>query len=202
MSRKRGGGTDDPRWRSRVEPAPGELRIVQALINTAGGRSEEGSGALADWLRRWNLLDPGSELGPKDLEEVREVRSGLRSLIGANRGPVPAAEVLEALDRAAATAPIRVRFTGGVRFEPLAGGLAEVVARLFEIVASAHRDGLWQRLGLCAREDCGAAFYDYSNARSAKWCSAKCGGKGSSRTYRQRRKRYKERTREERPPAS
>ncbi len=205
MSRKRGGGTDDPRWRSHIEPAPGELRIVQALVNTAGAGSRAAelsdSRELAGWLRLWGLLGRGVELEPADLDRAKEVRSSLRSLIRANRGPASEPEAIEVLDRAAATAPMRVRFSGGARFEPLGEGLDEALARLFEIVAIAHREELWQRLKLCVREDCGAAFYDYSNARSAKWCSARCGDQGSARTYRQRRKRYKARAARERPAA-
>ncbi len=205
MSRKRDGGTDDPRWRSHIAPAPGDLRIVQALVNTAGAgdRAEEirNARALADWLRLWDLVGRGSEHEPADVDRTRGARSSLRSLIGANHGPAPESEAIEALDRAASTAPIRVRFAGGARFEPIADGLGEALARLFEIVALAHHDGLWQRLKLCAREDCDAAFYDFSSARSAKWCSARCGDKGSSWTYRQRLKRHKARMRDERPSA-
>lgn len=203
MSRKRGSGTDDPRWQSQIRPAPGDLRVVQALVNTAGigSHAEELSSprALADWLRRWKLLDRRSELAPADPGQMRRVRSALRSLIHANHGPEPAPETLEILDRAATAAPLHVRFVGGPRFEPSGDGLAEALARLFEIAALAHHVGRWQRLKLCARDGCGAAFYDFSNARSAKWCSARCGDRGSSRTYRKRLKRYKARERAGRP---
>ncbi len=208
MGRKQGEADADPRWRSHIEPAPGELRIVQAWLNTAGAgdRLEElrSPRALADWLERWSLLRRGSELQPADLEQAILIRSGLRSLIATNVGPPPAAEVTAMLDRAAAAVPIRVRFAsdGSVRLEPTAEGLGEALARLFEIVALGQRDGHWRRLKLCRREGCQAAFYDFSNGLSAKWCSRRCGNKGSSRTYRGRSKRYREQRRRERPLAT
>ena len=34
MAKRRPPGSDDPRWTSDVAPAPGELKIVQAFVNT------------------------------------------------------------------------------------------------------------------------------------------------------------------------
>ena len=205
MSRKNDGAGTDPRWRSHVEPAPGDLRIVQAWVNSerSGTRGEElpSPRALADWLEHWGLLSRGSELGSADHVQAFDARSGLRAMIRAHHGPPPAPEVFAALDRAAAEAPLRVRFfsDGAARLEPVANGLREALARLFQIVALAQRAGRWRRLKLCWRQDCRAAFYDFSPGVSAKWCSRRCGNKGSSKTYRGRRKRYKELARGQRP---
>ncbi len=205
MPRRQGGARTDPRWHYAVEPAPGDLRIVQALVNSAGagGRGEELSSprALADWLARWGLMGRGAEPTPADLEQMRSVRAGLEAAIRASHGPPPAPEVVDRLDAAAASAPVRVRFdsAGGARFEADATGFAGALAGLFAEVALAHHDDRWQRLKLCPREGCGAAFYDFSSARAAKWCSRRCGNKGSSETYRGRRKRYRARQRRERP---
>jgi hypothetical protein len=53
--------TPDPGWTPDVEPAPGELRIVHALINTADRKSGTDEltdpRALAGWLTRWGLID-------------------------------------------------------------------------------------------------------------------------------------------------
>ncbi|MCP3956254.1 MAG: hypothetical protein GY719_00190 [bacterium] len=204
MSRKKGGAQADPRWTYRIEPAPGDLRIVQALIITGTPPYRRGelssSRALTDWLRRWGLLSPGSELTPADVEQAASVRSGLEALVRANRGPAPAPEMVELLDRAAVAAPRRTRFAadGSARVEPVDGGLTGALARLFRIVALAHRDDHWRRLKLCSREGCGAAFYDFSTGVTGKWCSRRCGNRGSSRTYRERRKRHLARTRGDR----
>lgn len=207
MSRKSDGAKTDPRWRSHIEPAPGDLRIVQAWVNTdRSGRGEELTGprALADWLEHWSLLYRGTELEPADHKHALEVRSGLRALIRANHGPSPSPEMVAVLDRAAAAAPIRVRFfsDGSVRLEPTASGLGAALAGLFEIVALAQRDGHWRRLRQCQRQECRAAFYDFSPGVSAKWCSRRCGNKGSSKTYRGRRKRYREQARRQRPASA
>ncbi len=205
MPRKKGGARTDPRWRSHIEPAPGELRIVQALINTAAAGREElpSPRALADWLERWGLLSRGSELEAADLEQVREVRSDLEAVVRTGPGRPPAPDVMARLDRAAAAVPIRARFSsdGGARFQPTKRGLGEALARLFEIVVLAHRDRRWQRLKLCRRQGCEAAFYDFSNGLNAKWCSDRCGDRLKSVTYRQRRKRYKARRNRDQPPA-
>ncbi|MCP3962621.1 MAG: hypothetical protein GY719_32675 [bacterium] len=78
-----------------------------------------------------------------------------------NRGPAPAPEVVETLDRAAVAAPRRTRIKadGSVRVEPVDEGFTGALALLFRIVALAHRDDRWRRLKLCAREGCGTAFY-------------------------------------------
>ncbi|MCP3956250.1 MAG: CGNR zinc finger domain-containing protein [bacterium] len=205
MSRKKSGAQADPRWPYPIEPAPGDLRIVQALINTGlpGHRGDvlASPRALADWLALWGLLSRGSDLAPADVEHAASVRSGLEALVRASHGPPPAPEVVEMLDRAAVAAPRRTRFDidGSVRVEPVDAGLTGALARLFRIVALAHRDDQWRRLKLCAREGCGAAFYDFSHACSASWCSRRCGNKGSSQTYRERRKRYRARARRDRP---
>ncbi len=203
MPRKKGGDRDDPRWHYAVAPAPGDLRIAQALVNTRGldGRRDELASprALADWLALWGLAGSHLEPTPADLAQMKAVRAGLEAMIRASHGPPPAPEVVEAVAAAAAAAPIRLRpdSGGGGRFEPDVDGFAGALAGLFRVVGLALHDQTWKRLKLCPREGCGAAFYDFSNARAAKWCSARCGGRGSSKTYRGRRKRYKEAVRKE-----
>ena len=53
-------GGDFPPWMSGLEPAPGELRILQAFVSTAdlrSGADELASPrALGEWLVRWGLL--------------------------------------------------------------------------------------------------------------------------------------------------
>ena len=195
MARKKGGAAADPRWRSHLEPAPGDLRIVQAWLNTdgAGGRDTLATvAALDDWLRLWGLLDRGAKLGPADLERVVVVRSGLRAMVSAHHGPRPAPDAARRLEHATATAKVRVRFgqDGSPRFEPDAEGLDGALARLLAIAAMAEHTGDWRRLKLCTHKECRAAFFDFSNGLTAKWCSSRCGGKLHSSTYRRRRRHY------------
>ena len=83
-------------WSGDVEskPAPGRLRLVQALINTVD--RESGQDRLADptdatdWLAGSGLLGAGSTLTQADLQEVTGVREALRALAIANAGgPAP-----------------------------------------------------------------------------------------------------------------
>ena len=206
MSRKQGEARTDPRWRGHVEPAPGDLRIVQALINTGvGGEQLPTPRALADWLAHWGLASADVETDPGDLEQIHTLRTDLRALVAAQLGGPLEAGVVERFDRTLRDATLRPRVAsdGSVRLEPVESGLASALASLFFIVAMAHRDGTdrdgeWHRLKLCARDDCGAAFYDFSRGLFGTWCSRRCGNRGTSRTYRQRRKRHREQARRQR----
>ncbi len=55
-----------PNRLQEVRPAPGELRLVQAFLNTAdfvtGTDELAGLGELASWLERHMLLPPEPEL--------------------------------------------------------------------------------------------------------------------------------------------
>lgn len=102
----------DPRWTSKVEPAPAELRIVQAFVATAARGSDALASprALADWLGRWGLLAADAELGDADLERARVARAGLRALMAGSSGRKVDAEAVAGLDRAASEACFRLRF--------------------------------------------------------------------------------------------
>lgn len=189
---------DDPRWTWVQKPAPGELRIIQALVNTApAGKTDDELASprvLSEWLKRWELVNGATELDGADLARMLEARSALRSLIAANRSATSPRAALAVLDRAAAKAPLRVRFRAdataatSVDLEPAAEGLDGALAKLFEIVALALRDDLWRRLRLCLDDTCGSAFFDRWDNLSTRWCSGRCRTRQSSRAYRRRRK--------------
>ncbi len=180
-------------WAAELAPADGDLRIIQALVNTADHRrgTDELTSpqALADWLGRWGLVPAGTKLGEAELERITQVRGDLRVLVGGNRGGAVDEATVERLDRAAADATLRVRFDGRgtTRIEPGTGGFEGALGRLFRVVALAQLRGLWPRLKLCANEACGRAFYDGSPNRSGKWCTMRrCGGAAKSLTWRRR----------------
>lgn len=194
MKRKR----DYPHRASDLAPAPGDLRIVQALVNTRDlerGTDELATPrALADWLARRGLLPAGTELGATDVGRVIEVREALRAMLLANNGGRQAEKAVADLDRVASEAPVVVRFGAGfeTRFEAGDRGLGGALGRLFAIVASARLEGSWPRFKACADGDCRAAFYDGSPNRSGKWCSMRrCGNRRNSRVSKVRRRRYK-----------
>lgn len=175
------------------EPAPGDLHILQALVNTsAGGAGEDAwksPAALADWLVRQRLLSRGTRLAAEDLERAVVIRRGLRALFWVHSGGQLDTAAVEGLDEALSPALLRPRFqaAGGPFFDPAESGFDEACARLFEIVLAAHGGQGWTRLKVCAAPGCGLVFYDGSKSRTGKWCSMRrCGGRLKAQTYRQR----------------
>lgn len=115
-------------WAELVPPAPGDLRIVQAFINSADlgpeRRDLDSPRALADYLARWNLLPPSQELDADDLERAVAVREGLRTLLRGNVGKAIDRPAVDRLDRTAAEVNLRLRSADlDARLEPAADGL-------------------------------------------------------------------------------
>lgn len=180
-------------WAAILPPAPGELRIVQAFVNTDDPRSrtEELADprALGEWLARWGLLAGDTELGDAELEQARAVRAGLWALIRARPGGRIDAAAAAKLDEAAAAALLRIRFDsrGASRFETAATGFEGALGHLVRIAAVARLGDLWPRLKVCPFEPCGRCFYDASRYGTRKWCSMKqCGNVIKGRAYRRR----------------
>jgi hypothetical protein len=151
-------------------PAPGDLELVRAFVNTWD--AEDGTELLAsphdlrDWLAARDLAAPQARV-------CLELDS----------------EAPTALDAAARRARLAVRFgqDGGVRVAPEAGGADGAIGRLLAIVAGALQDGTWERLKVCLADDCQVAFYDQSRNRSAVWCDMRvCGNRQKVRSYRER----------------
>ena len=101
-------------WAKLIPPAPGNLRFVQAFVNTTDlGRAPDelaSPAALAAWLARWRLMPEGIELSPADLRRTVEAREDMRSLLRSVVGKPLAPEVVTRLDQAARSAVLRVRF--------------------------------------------------------------------------------------------
>ncbi|MCP3961751.1 MAG: CGNR zinc finger domain-containing protein [bacterium] len=175
MKRKKKGPADLP-------PAPGELRLVQAFVNTVDREAKKDElaspRALAEWLARHGLLAPGTELSAADLTRATEVREGWRSVIAGQSNE----QVAETLDRATESALLRGRHEPGgrMRLEPAAGGIDGALGRLLLIVSRTQDDGTWERLKVCASSICRVVFYDRSSNRSKRWCRPSCGNRLSS----------------------
>lgn len=181
MKRKKG--------RRDVQPAPGDLAVVHALLDTFDrrtGRDElKSPRALASWLAGHGLLAAGVELDAGDLERVRRIRQGWRSLLA---GSGDEDELLRTLNEATGPAAFRAwhRAGGVIRFEPQAGGLDGALARLVSIVSRAQADATWELLKVCASPACRRVFYDRSTNHSGKWCRTRCGNRISSREAKRR----------------
>ena len=186
-----------PSWAWGLPPAPGDLRVVQAFVNTRD--VEEGTDeldtpeALAAWLSAWGLLTEGPLPEPGELEKAKQVREALRGLLLTNNGAPVDPTAVEILEQAARDASLRVSFEpdGTAGLEPAATGWEGSLARLLELVVVARIEGLWPRLKACRNDECEWAFYDFSKNRSSKWCTMKrCGNLMNARAYRTRQKSH------------
>jgi predicted RNA-binding Zn ribbon-like protein len=185
-------------------PAPGDLALVQAFINSHydlefshGADLFVTPRALGEWLARRGLMAsaPGRErLSAGDLTKAVTVREGLRSLARGNGGAGASAakdEALAALDRAARGVALEVRFApDGPRLVPAAeAGPDRALGIVLAVTVRAVLDGNWARLKVCPGQDCGWAFYDHSRNQSGHWCSmAVCGGRAKARAHYRRRR--------------
>jgi predicted RNA-binding Zn ribbon-like protein len=166
-------------------PAPGDLALVQAFINSNYSLGEGDHGAellgspeaLNQWLRRRDLIEPGVEIGPDDLREALLLREGLRALLVAKRGE-PDADALDQMNAIAPGRPVTVRLQPqGPDFQA-----GDPLGLILALTAKAMLDGSWTRLKAC--RECCWAFYDHSRNGAGSWCSMKvCGGRVKQRAY-------------------
>ncbi len=176
-----------------VKQAPGELESVRAFASTvARDRRADGLATparLARWLQDRGLLDLGITLDEAQLESAHELRRGLRALILANSGAEADAAAVERFQELAGGGRFALRFEDGVPvgFGPVSRGFDDALGAIGGIVAKAWSESLWQRLKICARSDCGRAFFDTSPSRTGRWCSPRCGERHRAARYRSRR---------------
>ena len=167
-------------------PAPGELALVQAFINSHfdlevnhGAELLASPTALQAWLRRHGLLGRTDGVTETDLRRAIELREGLRELA--------AGRAIE-LDRGG---PVEVRITtDGPRYTRVENaGAAGALGLILAITGQAMIEGTWARLKVCPGEHCGWAFYDHSRNQSGRWCSmAVCGGRAKAKAHYRRRR--------------
>jgi predicted RNA-binding Zn ribbon-like protein len=188
-----GAGAIQPGGRA---PAPGELAVVQAFVNTHFSLADDDWGedrlATPEGLQRW-LAERG-RAGTRGVTPTREdlgravaVREGLRALAATNgRTPTSRLVALAALNEAAEGAAVEIRLTeAGPRFVAHAGSpLDEALGRVLAVTAMGMVDGTWARLKICPGDHCGWAFYDHSRNASGRWCSMSvCGGRAKARAH-------------------
>jgi predicted RNA-binding Zn ribbon-like protein len=177
-------------------PAPGDLELVRAFVNTWDAEDDvekiSGPAELRDWLAEHELVDAGARVTAADHRQAIEVREALRAILLANAGLDLDPGAGPVLDEASRRAKLGVRFGAGgeVRTEPEAGGVAGALGRLLAIVAAAQDEGTLPRLKACLADDCQWAYFDRSRNRSAVWCDMKiCGNRSKVRSYRERHHR-------------
>jgi predicted RNA-binding Zn ribbon-like protein len=175
-------------------PAPGSLRLVQALVNTLNAESGKDLLASADgaalWIAAAGLLPAGSSLSGAQQRALVELREAIRQVLSAHTHRAVDAEAASRLTVALSSCRLapKVRPDGGVRLicadqDPF----TSVVGQIAVVIAEAAAAGTWVRLKSCLGHMCGWAFYDRSASGRSRWCSMElCGARSKMRAYRDR----------------
>ena len=176
--------------------APDELDHIRQFVNTLDLESLEDElaepEAAAAWLTGRGLLPEGEPLTPADVRQAQSMREAIRKLLLAHNGAPLDAAAVDAVNNAAKSAELVVRFEddGHAALVPVRPGIDGALGRLIAIVYRSISEGTWERLKACPEDRCEWAFYDWSKNRSATWCDmAVCGNRAKARAYRQRRQR-------------
>jgi predicted RNA-binding Zn ribbon-like protein len=175
-------------------PAPGSLRLIQALVNTLNaetGRDLLGTAAEAGrWLAAARLTPAAARLTGAQHGALVELREAIRQVLGGHAehrdDPEAAGRLTMAL--ACCRLALAVNPAGGVRLvsadhDPF----SRVVGEIAMAIAAAAAAGTWGRLKCCPGLRCGWAFYDRSASSRSRWCSMQvCGARAKMRAYRGR----------------
>jgi predicted RNA-binding Zn ribbon-like protein len=181
-------------------PAPGSLRLVQALVNTLSvGFERDLLGTretAAAWLIAAGLLpadpalSPGPALSAAEHAALLELREAIRAVLAAHTRQAADPAAADRLTRALAFCRLAVtaRPDGGMSLasadhDPFSRAIGAVAVAIAEAAVA----GTWARLKSCPGHLCGWAFYDRSAAARSRWCSMQlCGARAKMRTYRAR----------------
>ncbi|MDV9175446.1 CGNR zinc finger domain-containing protein [Streptomyces sp. W16] len=159
-------------------PAPGDLALIEALVNTLD--IEEGADALdtEDGRARFGLT--AHQVAP-----ARELRESLRATLLAHAGH-PAHQHVTPLGELLAHAPLLIALDaddGSARLTP--ADAEPLLSRVASAIAESLVAGTWPRLKACEAPTCHWAYYDRSPAGRGRWCSmAVCGARAKMRRYR------------------
>lgn len=175
-------GSSDAGVRAAI---PAAALVVKDFVNSvdlaAGTEQLSSPAALGSWLHEHGLVDDTPRFGAVDLAKVIAVREGLRQLLLVNAGDTPDNPVLDRFNATLGSTSLVIRFdASGDRTLAAAdpAPVAAAVAALLSAVDRARADGVWERLKVCARDECRWAYYDASRNRSGRWCSmTDCGNR-------------------------
>ena len=176
------------------EPAPGQLALLQRFVNSV--RCDDRADRLRDtassgrWLQQNGLAPDDSPVDESGRERLVALRDTVRSMLKGNLRGAEDGDAFGRMNALAAATPFVVEMRDGrAVLRPLGTGMNAVAGQLISAIHSGMQDGTWQRLKICASEDCPMAFYDTSKNRSATWCSmAACGNRAKVRAYQSRKR--------------
>jgi predicted RNA-binding Zn ribbon-like protein len=181
------------RHRIGDKPAPGQLRLIQAFLNSKNTKSERedfsNASALKEWLVEAKLIPPKAEVSESDVRQATAVRDAFIRLIETRGGEKIDPSAVDVLNRTTRSAQMSVSFgpEGRAQLEPLAPAVDGALGKLIAIVVDSMADGTWENLKMCRGDDCSWAFYDRSKNHSGAWCDINdCGNVAKARSYRAR----------------
>jgi predicted RNA-binding Zn ribbon-like protein len=175
-------------------PAPGPLRLVQALVNTLSRHTREDllatPDAAAQWLAAAGVIPAGSPVTGSEHRVLLELREAIRAVLGTHThrrsSPAAAAGLTTALRTcrlAVVAGPAGSGHLVSADHDPFTRALGAVAVA----IAEAAITGSWARLKSCPGYKCGWAFYDRSASGGSRWCDMQlCGSRAKMKAYRQR----------------
>lgn len=175
--------------------APGDLRIVQELLNTrdieAGTDLLSNPQSASDWLVDHGLVTkPDAVTTAEGLAAVKDLREALRNVLVSRHHYAEVEEATRSVlseMAAAGQLSITVDTSGTLHTVAQASGLAGALARILITVHRAQAEGQWPRLKVCSNDSCRWAFWDSSRNRSGRWCTMSlCGNQAKVAAYRDR----------------
>ncbi|MDQ3957500.1 MAG: CGNR zinc finger domain-containing protein [Actinomycetota bacterium] len=163
------------------------------LVNSLGSnsgyenlRTPEDVAALLEG----NGLDHYGPVAESDLEPLRTLRKRLREIFESPSEKQAAARI-NALLAESGAAPRMTDHDGRWHLH-YAAERAPLVDRIAAIAAMGLAAGIcrwgWERLGICAADDCADVFVDTSRNRSRRYCDASCSTRMNVAAYRARHK--------------
>lgn len=168
-----------------------DLEILRGFLNTVdveGGTDELGTVESAKaWFAGLGWLDDGAVLSPEDVEDIRRLRTTLRSMALDNAGHNDTGDSpIEIGGRGLLVVEI---VDGEPRLVAVGSGADRLLGRLLALLYEEAKSGSWPRLKICGNEECRWAYYDRSKNSSRRWCSSEgCGNLIAARNYRARKR--------------
>jgi predicted RNA-binding Zn ribbon-like protein len=165
--------------------------VVRDFVNTIDhelGTDELTTPAgLSAWLARVGLVERSVPSSETDLALARRLRDGFHRALVLNHDG--AKEPVPDLEAALAELPVELAWDGAAtRLSTQAPGILGGLARVAVAAHDSARSGDWERLKICAFDECEWAYFDHSKNRSRAYCEYGCGNKIKTRAYRARRR--------------
>lgn len=176
--------------------APGRLELVRVFLNSwripNDTRQPEDLFETREAMEQFFLSAFGELNGPIIPEQVRQLRTDLRQILGSNE--------VAALNQWLVKLPVEVRLEEDekgqpvISYKPAEAPECQLCAVILALVVEAIARHTWSRLKACP--DCHWTFYDHTKNRNKVWClmvaggpqGRSCGSIAKVRSFRERHK--------------